>query len=79
MKKTLNIFYLCLSVGMLIYAVPQLQVGKGLTLPTVFTVVWLAFALTIIAAHLFETLRVDIEENAALMKQKRMQSTQFNH
>jgi len=79
MKKGWNIIYLCLAVGMLIYAAPQLQVGHGLTLPTVFTIVWLGFALMIISSHLYEILRVDYKVKEAMNEEKRMQGRQLSN
>lgn len=54
-----NIIYLSLSLGMLIYAIPRLEVGQGMSLPTIFAIVWLCMALLIIAAHLHAMLGVD--------------------
>lgn len=61
-----NIVYLSLSLGMLIYAVPRLEMGQGLTLPTIFAVVWLGMALLIVAAHLHAMLGVDDETRREL-------------
>ena len=54
-----SIFYLSCTLGMLIYALPRLQLGEGVTLPTLFGVSWIVLALLIIAAHLRIVLRVD--------------------
>lgn len=54
-----SIFYLSTALGMLIYALPRLNMGEGLTLPTIFGVSWIAMALLIIASHLRVVLRVD--------------------
>lgn len=56
MKSTL---YLVLSLGMLFYALPRLDIGQGLTPATLFGVAWISMALLIIAAHLRAALRVD--------------------
>lgn len=51
--------YLICALGMLLYALPRLEVGEGLSLPTIFGVIWISMALLIIAAHLRIVLRVD--------------------
>ena len=54
--------YLVCTLGMLLYALPRLEVGDGLTMPTIFGVIWIGVALLIIAAHLRIVLRVDNEQ-----------------
>jgi hypothetical protein len=54
-----SILYLVCALGMLLYALPRLEVGDGLTMPTIFGVIWIGVALLIIAAHLRVVLRVD--------------------
>lgn len=54
--------YLICALGMLLYALPRLEVGDGLSLPTIFGVIWILMALLIIAAHLRIVLRVDNEK-----------------
>lgn len=49
------------ALGLLVYAAPRLETGNGLTTPTIFGVVWLSFALLIIAAQLHFILGVDKE------------------
>jgi hypothetical protein len=56
-----SILYLVCALGMLLYALPRLEVGNGLSLPTIFGVIWIGLALLIIAAHLRVVLRVDNE------------------
>jgi hypothetical protein len=53
--------YLSLSAGMLIYAVPHLEMEQEWTLPTVFGIVWLSILIIIIAAQLFQFIGVDEE------------------
>ncbi|WP_246078995.1 hypothetical protein [Paenibacillus piri] len=77
MKGTKNILYMGLALGMLFYAVPRLDIGSGLTLPTVFGVVWVVFALMIIAAHLHEILGVEEETKREIAKVKRMKRWQL--
>ncbi|WP_246067110.1 hypothetical protein [Paenibacillus koleovorans] len=59
MKRWRNVIYMSLALIMLIYAVPRLEMGSGWTLPTVAGVVWIALALTVVAAHLHRILGVD--------------------
>lgn len=54
-----SMFYLSFALGMLLYALPKLKMGEGLTLPSLFGVAWIALALLIIASHLRIVLRVD--------------------
>lgn len=58
--------YLVVAISMLVYALPQLFVGHGLTLPTIFAVIWLLFALLIISAQLHFVLGVDEEMKQSL-------------
>jgi hypothetical protein len=79
-KTTKNILYMSAALGMLIYAVPRLEIGGGWTLPTVFGVVWILFALAVVASHLHAILRVDEETDAQLdrvKKYRRRQLTQL--
>lgn len=62
MKIYGNVFYLVCAVGMLLYALPRLTLGQGLSLPALFGIVWIGMALLIIAAHLRAVLRVDEPE-----------------
>jgi flagellar biosynthesis protein FliR len=71
-KGIKHIIYLSLALGMLIYAMPQLKIGEGLTLPTVFGIVWICLTLTVIAAQLHEILGVDAEMKRELSKVRRM-------
>ncbi|MEX2416462.1 MAG: hypothetical protein WD424_09985 [Paenibacillaceae bacterium] len=59
MNKNSSMIYLICALGMLLYALPRLEVGEGLSLPAIFGVVWISVALLIIAAHLRSVLRVD--------------------
>lgn len=70
-KTTKHILYMSAALGMLIYAVPRLSVGQGWTLPTVFSVAWILFALVIVASHLHAILRVDEEMDAQLDRVKK--------
>ena len=61
MKGLQNLIYLIFAVGMLIYAIPQLQVGHGFSMETLFAAVWLGLALIVIASHLYVILKVEQE------------------
>ncbi|WP_246313415.1 hypothetical protein [Paenibacillus foliorum] len=72
-----NIMYMGLALGMLFYAVPRMDIRSGFTLPTIFGIVWVMFALVIIAAHLHEILGVDDETKRELAKVKHMKKWQL--
>ncbi|MDF2669838.1 MAG: hypothetical protein K0R67_2144 [Paenibacillus sp.] len=72
MKTWKNVIYLSLALGMLIYAVPRIAIGGGLTLPTIFGVVWILFALTVIAAHLHRIIGVDEAKEEELRQVRRL-------
>lgn len=73
MKEWKSVAYMSLALGMLIYAVPRLEIGQGVTLPTVFGIVWIGFALLVVAAHLHRILGVD-EETKQEMARIRLHS-----
>ncbi|MCS7463621.1 hypothetical protein N0M98_26295 [Paenibacillus doosanensis] len=77
MKGTKNIIYLGLALGMLFYAVPRLAMSSEATLQTAFSVLWIVFALMIIAAHLHELIGVDEESKQETAKVKRMKKWQL--
>ena len=80
LKDWKNVIYMSVAMGMLIYAAPRLEVGQGATLPTIFGIVWIAFALLIVAAHLHRILGVDEEtrqELARVRKHSRWQREQW--
>lgn len=72
-----NIVYMAVALGMLVYAVPRLNIGQGITLPTVVGSAWICFALLIIAAHLHEILGVEEEQRKELGRVKRMKKWQL--
>lgn len=63
--------YIVLAVGMLMFAVPQLEVGGGFAVESLFAVIWLCFALLVIAAQLHEILGVEEETKRRLNQIKR--------
>ncbi|WP_338043659.1 hypothetical protein [Paenibacillus hamazuiensis] len=76
-KGTKNIVYMAIALGMLFYAVPRLDIGEGMTLPNVFGITWICFALMVIAAHLHEILGVDEEARKEMSRVKKMKKWQF--
>lgn len=72
MKNGKNLVYLCGALGMLLYAVPRIAMGGGFTAQTVFGVVWICFALLIIAGHVHELLGVDAETRERVRQVKRL-------
>ena len=77
MKDAKYVVYLSCALGMLIYAVPRLDVGGGWTLPTVFAAVWILFALLVISAYLHYLMGVDEEMKKELTRVKRMKRWQL--
>jgi|GEM_PF-677208 hypothetical protein len=71
-RGTKTMICVSLAAGMLLYAVPRLEVGQGWTWPTVFAVVWIGFALLVIASHLHLWLGVDEAEARRLKRIERM-------
>lgn len=59
MREIKSALYAALSLGILVYAMPRLEVGRGLVPETLFGVAWISMMLLIIAAHLRIALRVD--------------------
>jgi hypothetical protein len=77
MKGLQNFIYLIAAAGMLIYAVPQLHVGRGFSLETIFAIAWLGLALTVIASHLFVLLKVDQEAGKEVKAVMQVQRSDF--
>lgn len=77
MKDVKHVLYLCGGLGMLLYAVPRLELGYGLTASTVFGVLWICFALLFIAAQLHFLLGVDEEMKQELSRVRRVRRRQM--
>lgn len=80
MNKGLQVISLGLAIGLLLYAVPRLEIGQGFSLPTLFAIVWLSMILLIIAAYLHHLLGVDEEtrnELARIRSYKRWRNQQW--
>jgi type VI protein secretion system component VasK len=75
MKGLVKLIYLILAASMLIFAAPQLHVEQGWSLQTVFSIIWLALALTVIAAHLHGVLKVDQEVKTRVKLLERVKSS----
>lgn len=71
MKELKSVAYMSVALGMLIYAVPRLEIGQGFTAATVFSIVWIGFALLTVAAHLHRILGVDEETRQELARVRR--------
>lgn len=77
MKGAKNVVYLGLTLGMLAFAVPRLDIDAGWTAANVFGAAWIGFALLVVAAHLHELLGVEEETKRELLKVKRMKRWQL--
>jgi hypothetical protein len=77
LKGIKSVMYMGLALGMLFFAIPRLDLRSGLTLPTVFGVVWVLFALMIVAAHLYELIGMDEQKKQELSRVKKMKSWQL--
>ncbi|MCR8643704.1 hypothetical protein NV379_13685 [Paenibacillus sp. N1-5-1-14] len=76
MKGMKRILYFCLALGMLLYAIPHLIFEASWTLQTVFSAVWLVFALIILAANFREMVAVDEAKKEQLKKVQRVKKWQ---
>jgi hypothetical protein len=72
MRGLKSILYMTSALGMILVAVTQLDFRDGSALVAVFDIVWILFALLIIAAHLHEILGVDEELRKELERNERM-------
>lgn len=72
MRDFKRLLYLASALGMLLYAVPRLEMGGGWSAQAVFSVVWIGFALLLIAAQLHFILGVDEEMKKELKRIKQV-------
>ncbi|SDN21546.1 hypothetical protein SAMN04487897_102169 [Paenibacillus sp. yr247] len=72
LKGLKNVVYMSLALGMLFYSVPQLEFRDVGSLPMIFSVIWIAMALLVIASHLHQILGVDEEKRKELSRINRM-------
>lgn len=63
---------LVVAAGMMIYAVPRLEIGGGWSLSTIFSLVWIGVALLIVAGYLHDLLGVSEEERQEIRRIHRM-------
>lgn len=70
-RKKRTVIYFLLAICMLVYAVPQLSIGNGWTVETVFGISWLCMSLLVIAAQLYELFGVDQKTEEELRRIKR--------
>lgn len=68
MKRYQPIIYFSAALGLLLYAVPQLDIGSGLTAANVFAISWTGMILLIAAAHLYQWLGVNEETRQELAR-----------
>jgi hypothetical protein len=76
MKGFKHVILMSITLGMLFYSLPQLDIHAVMTAPTVFAIVWIGMALLIVAAHLHQILGVDEEQKQELKRIKRMKKWQ---
>lgn len=69
-RKTRTVLYFALAAGMLIFAVPRMQIGGGWTEETIFSTAWICMALLIIAAQLYHLIGVNdkVEQDIKTLK-----------
>ncbi|WP_281885747.1 hypothetical protein [Paenibacillus sp. YYML68] len=72
-----NIIYMGLALGMIAYSVPKIDIGHLSAPSTIFGLVWIGFALLVVASHLHELLGVEEETKRELLKIKRMKRWQM--
>lgn len=67
-RTTKRLLYMGTALAMLAYAVPRMNMSGEEALATGFGAVWIAFALIVVASHLYAILRVDEETERRLEK-----------
>ncbi|MCM3337934.1 hypothetical protein M3650_04610 [Paenibacillus sp. MER TA 81-3] len=70
-RKWKHVVYIAMVLAMLLVVLPTISLKEGLTPAVWFGIVWAAFALLVIAAHLHRLLRVDEETERRLKHIKR--------
>lgn len=71
MREMKTVVYISIALGMLLYAVPKLDLGSGLRGSSLFAVVWICFAMLVLSAHLHHILGVDEETKQELKRIKK--------
>ena len=77
MREIKRLVFLAIALGMLLYAVPRLEVGADWTAQSVFAAVWIGFALLFVAAQLHFILGVDQEMRQELQRVKQEKRRQL--
>lgn len=62
MRKIRSLFYLLFALMLLIYGLPRFDVGAIENMSYGFAILWTAFAVVIIGAHLYDILEVNREQ-----------------
>lgn len=76
-SKWKHAVYLILALAMLVYAIPLIKFQPGGNFVSWFGIVWAAFALLIIGAHLHFLLGVNEEKQRALDAARRAKLTEW--
>ncbi|OAB43245.1 hypothetical protein [Paenibacillus glacialis] len=75
--KFKHFMFMLIALGMLIYAIPSISFNNGNGWVSLFSVVWVAFSLLVIAAHWHVILGVDEEKKKALERVRLLKLQQW--
>ncbi|HEY4389983.1 MAG TPA: hypothetical protein VGN02_01395 [Paenibacillus sp.] len=78
-SKWKHAMYLILALAMLVYAIPLIKFQPGGDLVSWFGIVWAAFALLVIGAHLHFLLGVNEEKQRALDAARRAKLSEWQN
>lgn len=70
-SKGRHVLYLLIALAMLVYGLPKLQFSAPWDWTSVFGMIWIGFALVVIAAHLNVLLLINEEKRRELDRIKR--------
>lgn len=68
--RLVSVISIVVVLAMLLIALPTIPLREGWSLASIFGIVWAAFAILIIGAHLHRLLRVNEETEARMRKVK---------